>query len=156
MKVPGHYWSALKNENHNGTLPEVESWLYKADIQLKNHKTERKLKSMKTYILVHKLKFLYTFIILALLIAACSMPVTQHETMGSAMSWTVDKSNPSVLDDLNKLGWIDKSQLSTNENTNNGKTETLYTLMLPNASEVQVNDYQKQLEKIKGVTSIKI
>ncbi len=154
MKVPGHYWSALKNENHNGTLPEVESWLYKADIQLKNHKTERKLRSMKTYFFTHKLKFLYTFIILALLIGACSMPVTQHETLGTILTWVVDKNNTSAQDEINKLSFIKNGNLSKSENDNNGQKSTVYTLVMPNATEKDAKDYAKQIESIPGVLTM--
>ncbi len=154
--IPSNYWSALKNEDYGNSLLAVETWLNKADIQLKNHKSERKLTSMKTYFLANKLKFAYTFIILIVLVAACNMPVSTNESMGNFLSWTIDKNNTTAANEISKLSWIDKSQLSISENTNNDKTETIYSLVLPNSSQTQLNNYQKDLEKISGVTSVKI
>jgi len=148
--------SAIKDEDYSATFPNVESWLYKANTELENQKNERKLKKMKKYFLANKLRFAYPVIALALIIAACSMPVTQKETVGNMMTWTVDKSNTSAISDIQNINWGSNSQLSVSENTDNGKAQNIYNLMLPDGSPDKIEYYRKQIEAINGVTSLKV
>lgn len=147
-------WSSVKNENYNESYPQVEAWLRKISLNSSNQ-NERKFSYMKNFILAHKMRLVYTVIILAVIIGACSMPVTTHETVGYMLTWTVPQTD-DVAQKINALSWIDKSKLTMNENTNNGVTESLYSLLLPNTSQEQVEAYNADLEKIKEITSIKI
>ncbi|MGA2669080.1 MAG: hypothetical protein ABSF32_09210 [Ignavibacteria bacterium] len=148
------YISHIKNEDFTETFPAVEKWLRERSYRLNNIKEERKIVRMKNYFLVHKMRFVYTFIILALLAGACSLPVTQNETIGHVITWTMPPGTSS--DQFINFPWVDRSKLSVSENTDNGKTENIYTLMLPGSTDIEVQKYQKDLEKIHDITSIKI
>jgi hypothetical protein len=152
--IPDHYWSAVKNEDYGDSYPKIEAWLREISLK-KSLKQERKFSSMRTYIMAHKMRLVYTVIVLAVLIGACSMPVTQHETVGHILTWTVPV-NPDVTQKINSFSWIDKSKLTVNENTNNGNIEVLYKLFLPNTTREQVETYMKELESIKELTTIRV
>jgi hypothetical protein len=160
-KIIGNYFSSLNKENYSDTFPAVENWIRIKTNQFNIKKNtgetapgERSFIRMKKYILAHKIKLVYTIIALAIITGACSIPVTQNETIGHVLSWTLPAGTSQ--DQLNNIQWIDKSKLSMSENTNNGKTEYIYTLMLPGSTEQQIQNYQKDLEKIKDITSIKV
>jgi hypothetical protein len=152
--VPGNIWSSVKNENYNESYPQVEAWLRKISLTSSNQ-NERKFSSMKNFIMAHKMRLVYTVIILAVIIGACSMPVTTHETVGYMLTWTVPQ-NDDAAQKINALSWIDKSKLTVNENTNNGETVSLYTLLLPNTTQEQVESYNADLEKIKDIKTVNI
>ncbi len=150
------YFAALKNADYSDTFPKVESWLYKTNTQMENQKKERKLKKMKQYFLANKLRLAYPIIFLAILIAACSMPVTQTETVGHMMTWTTPNGDTQAQEQIKNLDWIKGAQLSISENNDNGKLETLYSALLPGSSGNQVDAYKRDLERIKDITSIKV
>lgn len=156
MNNKDNYFSALKTEDYSGTFPETENWIYKTNIQLEKGRKERKLKKMKNYFLANKLRMAYPVVLLAVLIAACSMPVTQTESAGSMMSWTVAKDNTDAQNKINLLPWLKNASVTSNENVNNGKAEMLYTAVLQNTTEEQMNSYRKELEAVGGITSLKI
>jgi hypothetical protein len=155
-EIPVLNMTVLKSEDYSGSYSRVETWLRNKSVQIQNTNHERSLVKMKNYFFSHKFRFAYAVIFLALIIAACNMPVTTHETMGHVLAWTVPADNTAASSRIEGLSWIDKSKLTVNENENNGKSETLYTLTLPGTTEEQVNAYRKDLESIAGVTSIKI
>jgi len=155
-KISENYMSALKSEDYTDSFNRVEIWLKnKTEEQLTRNK-ERNLVKMKNYFFSHKIRIAYAVIFLAVIVAACNMPVTQHETVGHVLAWTVPADNTTAFSQIEKLSWIDKSKMTVNENEDNGNSETLYTLTLPGSTEEQVNAYSKDLENIAGITSIKI
>ena len=99
------YMSSLKSEDYSGSFERVRNWLEETDINLKSNK-ERKLISMKSYLLHNKRRLVYAFIFLLLVAAACNMPVTQQENLGNVISWSVDKSNSNTIEQINKLPWM--------------------------------------------------
>ena len=115
------YFTALKSADYSDSFPKVESWLYKTNTQMENQMKERKLKKMKQYFLANKLRLAYPIIFLAILIAACSMPVTQTETAGNMMTWTISKDNTDAQNKINLLPWLKSANVNENENTDNGK-----------------------------------
>jgi hypothetical protein len=160
-KINENYFSSLKKEDYDETFAATESWIKRKanQINLENNpggssSAERGFVKMKNYVLAHKMRLVYTVIALAVVIAACSLPVTQNETIGHVISWTMPEGVTS--DQLINFSWIDKSKLSVSENNDNGKKENIYTLMLPNSSDQQIQGYQRDLEKIKEITSIKV
>ena len=46
---------------------------------------------MKNFFALNKFKLVYSVLILAVVFAACNMPVTQNETLGNAITWKVSK-----------------------------------------------------------------
>lgn len=153
---PERFKSVLRNEDYSNSFNRVETWLRNKSEQNQNVINERSLVKMKNYFFSHKIRFAYSVILLALVVAACSMPVTTHETMGHVIAWTIPEGNSSSADQINKLGWINRENLTMNENVDYGRKEMLYTLTLPGTTEEQVNVYKQDLESIKEVTSIKI
>lgn len=136
------------------TFPAVEKWLRDKSNSKNTAKRERKFERMKNYIIIHKMKLVYTMIALALIGGACSLPVTQNETIGHVLSWTMPSG--SSTDAMYKLPWMDQTKLSVSENVNNGKTDYIYTLMLPGSTENEITQYQKDLKKILDITSVKV
>jgi hypothetical protein len=153
---PERFKSVLKNEDYSGSFNRVGTWLRNKSVQNQNAKNERRFVKMKYYFFSHKIRFVYAVIFLALVVAACNMPVTTHETMGHVIAWTIPEGNSGAADQINKLGWINRENLTMNENVDHGRKEMLYTLTLPGTNEEQVNAYKQDLESIKDVTSIKI
>ena len=154
--VPDNYWSVIKNDDYGSTFPAINTWLEEADHKLKSKKTERKFTTMKNYFAINKKRLAYAFIVLALLVVACNMPVTQHETVGHMLTWTVDKNSTDATEQINKLGWLKNVQLNVTENDKNGKTEMQYSAILPAASTEQLHAYMRDLEKIKDISSVKL
>lgn len=154
--IPENYRAVLKNEDYSGSFGQVETWLRNKNQEIKFAQKERSLVKLKNYFFSHKIRIAYAVILLAILVAACNMPVVTHETMGHVLAWTIpaDKTNAASL--IDGISWVDKSKLTVNENTNNGKSEILYTLTLPGSTEEQIESYRKDLERIKDITSIKI
>jgi hypothetical protein len=152
--VPENYWSAVKNEGYGNTFPAVETWLNR--VTDNKPKKERKFASMKNYFAVNKKRLAYAFIVLALVVVACNMPVTQHETVGHMLTWTADKKNSDAASHINNLGWLKNVQLNVTESNTGGKTEVQYSAMLPDASTEQLHAYIRDLEKINGVSSVKL
>ena len=153
-----HHLNAVKQENYSGTFPAVENWLYKTNIQLSNQKqlNERKLHKMKNFFFANKLRLVYTIVALLLVIGACNMPVTQTESAGKMITLVVPKDNTDFAAKMNALPWMKNAQISSNENTDNGKQQTLYRIVLQNTTEEEAKNYCKELEAIGGITTIKI
>jgi hypothetical protein len=145
------YWNALKDDDHSESF-------YKTEVRLKNAsgsnlKSRKKHGTMIQYILNHKAKFA-VILFSVLLLAACNMPVTQNETLGHVISWTVE--NPDAGTKTAALPWVDKNNLSYNENMDGNTTISSYNLILSDASLEDVQRYSKDLEAIPGVLEVKI
>jgi hypothetical protein len=151
-----HYFNAVRNRDYTESQTEVESWLYKAGIQIQNQTKERKLRKMKNFILHNKLKLVYTVILLIVLAAACNMPVTQSENVGNMVTWSVDKNNSDAISKIDELHWLKTAdQVNKNGNINNGREEIIYTVIMQKSTEEQIAALRNDLEKI-GVTALKI
>lgn len=145
------YWTALKTEDHTDSFYKTEVWL--KNTSASKSKPKNKIGIMIQYFLTHKIKFALV-IFTALLLAACNMPVTQNETVGHVLSWTVE--NPEAGDKTIALPWVDKNSLSTNVNEDGNSKITSYNLVLTSATMEQVQSYSKELEAIPGVTMVNI
>lgn len=154
--IPEHHFNELKAEDRSGTFPAVEDWLYKTNIQIINQKNERKLRKVKNYLFAHKLRLVYTIIAFVVLIGACNMPVTQTETAGQMITLVTPADNAGFQEKMNALPWMKNAQVTSNESTDGGVSQVLYTIILPNATEQEVKAYCKELEAIGGITTIRI
>lgn len=150
------YFEQLKSEDHSASFPEVENWLYKAGIKLENKTSERKNFSMRNFFLANKLRLVYTVIFLALLAAACNMPVTQTESAGQMITLVTPKENADFQKKLYELPWMQNAQVTSNENVNNGEAQVLYRIVLPDATKEQVKDYAREIESLGNITLIRI
>lgn len=152
-----HRFSEVKQEDYSSTFPEVENWLYKANISLANEKLkERKLRRMKNFFFANKLRLVYTIIAFIAVVAACNMPVTQTESAGQIITLTVPKDNSGFESKMYALTWMKDAQVSRNENVNDGMAQMLYRIVLPNASEEQVKAYSRELESLGDIQTIRI
>lgn len=159
-----HHFNQLKQENYDSTFPEIESWIYKRSLNLqsnqkltvKNQSNERILHKMKHFFFGTKLRLVYTIIAFAVLIGACNMPVTQTESAGQMITFTIPKDNADFVNKMNELPWIKNAQITSNENTNNGEAQLLYRIVLPNTTKEQVKAYANELEALGGIVTIKI
>lgn len=148
----------LKNENYDDTFLRSELWLRNIGSagpqKIKNN--ERILKKLKNYFLSHKLKIAYSFILLAFIVAACNYPVSQEETLGDVISWSIDKNNTDVAEKINQFDWIKSGNLSVNEKNINGNSVLEYNLILPKESHSKAEIYKSQLSSVSGVNSLKL
>ena len=159
-----HHFNQLKQENYDSTFPEIESWIYKRSLNLqsnqkltvKNQSNERILHKMKHFFFGTKLRLVYTIIAFAVLIGACNMPVTQTESAGQMITFTIPKENDDFVSKMNELPWIKNAQITSNENTNNGEAQLLYRIVLANTTKEQVKAYANELEALGDIVTIKI
>lgn len=140
------------DESFNGT----SMWLINSQNKLLKRKYQRRFTKMKEYFVKHKIQFAVV-ILLAILIAACNMPVTQNSTVGYALSWTVpNSSNSSITESLSKLSWYKNSNITTDIKNINGNEIVEYKLIVQSQDENTVISYKNDLDKIKEISSIKI
>ena len=152
-----HHFSEVKQENYSSTFPEVENWIYKANISLSNEKIkERKLHRMKNFFFANKLRLVYTIIAFIAVVAACNMPVTQTESAGQVITLVVPKDNSGFEVKMYALPWMKDAQVTQNENVNNGSAQLLYRIVLQNTSKEQVMDYSRELESLGDIVTIQI
>src|SRR5512146_2754336 len=95
--------SILKSGDYSGSFEKVGAWL--RDKTSENQKTnpERSFTKMKNYFFSHKFRIAYAVIFLAVIVAACNMPVTTHENVGNMLTWSVDKNNTDAITKIDGL-----------------------------------------------------
>jgi len=147
------YWQELKNKDYNDSFPAVENWVHN-HVDSLNSKTQtfklNKTGNMKDFFVFNKFKLVYSFLLFAVLFAACNMPVTQNETIAYGLKWKVAKSTEAV-DKINSLPWVDKSQLSLQESGEGDKTLLNYNAIFNAKSESELNTYLRELDNIPGL-----
>lgn len=154
--IPENYRAVLKSEDYGSSFERVETWLRNKTEEIQNPQKERKLVKMKNYFLSHKIRIAYAVIFLAVIVAACNMPVTQSENVGNMITWSVDKNNTDAISKIDELPWLKTAEtVNINGNINNGKEEIIYTAVLQKSTEEQVASFRNDLEKI-GVSALKI
>lgn len=146
------YFDELRTENFDDTFPATDAWLRNINLNLNNKKSEGKISHMKNYFAAHKLRLAYAFLILAFVVAACNYPVTQQETAGDVLKWSVSKDNTEAISKIENLEWFKKGEYNINEDGN----FIIYSLVIPKEIHASLQDYNKQLEAIAGVDMINI
>ncbi len=150
------YIKRLKEKKFDESFDKTSEWLIESQNKLQNRKNKRRTIKMKQYLIRHKLQFAIV-ILFALLIAACNYPISQNETMGYVLSWTVPGSENSLAaESLNKLNWYKSQDISATVKNINGTEITEYKLLVQSADDKTVISYKDDLENIKQLTSIKI
>jgi hypothetical protein len=146
----------LKDKKYDDSFDTTSSWLIDSNNKILNRKNLRRNNKMTQFLLKHKLQFAIVAL-MAILIAACNMPVTQNDTVGHALSWTVaGAENKTVTDELNKLSWYKNSNGTVDVKNINGNVVTEYKVVVQSTDDKLVTGYKNDLEKIKEITSIKI
>ncbi|MBS1513709.1 MAG: hypothetical protein JSS63_01670 [Bacteroidetes bacterium] len=149
------YWKELKAEDYSKTFPQVEQWVNNLNSENSSYNSN-KIQRMKNFFAFNKFKLAYSFILLAVVFAACNMPVTQNETIGHALSWKVSKSSTEAVEKINSLSWIDKSKLSIKETNEDGRDFLNYSLVLDSKSKDEADGYMNGLKDIAGINSVQI
>ncbi len=150
------YFDELRNESFNSTFSATEEWLRSINTNLSTKKHERKYNNMKSFFAANKFKLAYTFLILAFLIAACNYPVTQQETAGDVLKWSVNKENSDAISKIESLSWLKSGQYNFKEESLNGKAVLSYNFIVPPESHNKISGFRKELEIISGINDIKL
>jgi hypothetical protein len=146
----------LKDKKYDESFGKTSMWLIDSNNKLLNRKNRRGKYKMKDFFLRHKLQFAIVAL-MAILIAACNMPVTQSDTVGQVLSWTAPgASNTAVTESLNKLSWFKNFDGTVDVKNINGTAVTEYKVVVQSTDDKLVTSYKNDLEKIKELTSIKI
>ncbi|MBS1492704.1 MAG: hypothetical protein JST55_04305 [Bacteroidetes bacterium] len=156
MNSKDKYWQKLKEGNHDNTFPKVEVWLNNLNSEKSQSFNLNGIQTMKNFFALNKFKLVYSVLILAVVFAACNMPVTQNKTIGNALNWKVSKTSKEAIEKINSLPWIDKSKLSVQEQTSDDKSFLTYSLILDNKSSNEMQNYMKELQKIPSVNSVQL
>ena len=67
---------------------------------------------MKNFLFAHRLRLVYAIVVIAVIIGACNMPVTQTESAGNMITLVVPKENTDFPAKMNALPWIKNAQVS--------------------------------------------
>lgn len=150
------YWKELKQENHENTFPKVETWVNNLNSEKSQNFKLNGIQNMKNFFAFNKFKLVYSVLILAVVFAACNMPVTQNEIVGNALTWKVSKSRTEALDKINSLSWIEKSKLSVQEQKEGDNAFLTYNYIVDNKSNDELQKYMNELQKINGIASVQL
>ncbi len=152
------YFDELRNENYDNSFPVTEAWLRTANENLLiKEKSERNIiMKFKNYFTSHKFRLAYAFLFLAFIVAACNYPVTQQESAGDVMKWSVSKDNTEAVSLIENMDWFKNGEFNINTENVNGKEIVSYSLVLSKENHANIQDYKSQLERINGVNDITI
>jgi hypothetical protein len=150
------YWNTLKAEDYSSSYDDTGAWLREAGVILNRKKGESKMKYIQNFIYANKLKFASLFIFAALVFAACSMPVTQQETLGHALTWTVSADNTEAIEQIDKLPWLESAGLTINKENVNGEDVMNYQFVSSEIDIAVIEGYKKQLEGITAIQKISL
>lgn len=156
LKKDDKYWAELKSENHENTFPKVTRWIDSLNSENSYNLKLNRIQIMKNFFSLNKFKLVYTVLILAVVFAACNVPVTQNETIGHALSWKVPSGNTDAISKIISLPWVDKSKLSVTEQKDGDKAFINYSLILEGKSNDEMHSYMKQLQDINGIASVQL
>jgi hypothetical protein len=155
------YWQQLKSENYNKTFPKVETWVNNLNSEnnynFKSNKIQlNRIQIMKNFFALNKFKLVFSTLLLAVIFAACTVPVTQNEIIGNALNWKVSKNSTEAINKISSLPWIDRSKLSVLEQTEGERTFLDYNLVLEAKSDAEIKNYMRQLQDIKDIATVNI
>ena len=152
------YFDKLRNENYDNSFPVTEAWLRTANENLSNKKKSEGniIMNFKNYFTTHKARLAYAFLMLAFIVAACNYPVTQQESAGDVLQWSVIKDNTEAISKIEKEDWFKSGEYNINEENINGKDVVSYNLVIPKENHAGVSGYKSRLEAINGVSDIKL
>ena len=149
------YFDEIRNENYDDTFDKTDTWLRNANEKFTNSNStnsDRKPGFINIILSGNKSKLAYAFLILAFLIAACNYPVTQEESAGDVMKWSVSKDNTEAISQIQNLDWIKNGVVNVIEDGN----YIVYSFIIPKEDHNNVTEYNKQLEAITGIDQINI
>ena len=150
------YFDLIRNENYEDTFPSTAGWLRSAGVNSLINKNERKKFNMKNFFAVNKYRLAYTFVFLAVFIAACNYPVVQEESAGDIISWSVSKADTEATQKIGSLDWIKNGDYNFNETDKNGIETAEYRYIVSKENHGKINEMLAQLKSINGIENVRV
>lgn len=155
-KILDKYFDSIKKENYKESYNDVGGWLRREAANASLVHSKKNFKFFRFVFSEGRMKFAYLFIILILAGITSNFSVTRTETIGSVMSWTVDKQKTDAIKKIDNLNWIDKSQLVVEESKTEAGTILTYKMLMPTASANEIEAHKSELAKIKDIMTVDI
>ena len=155
-KILDKYFDSIKKENYKESYNDVGGWLRREAVNASLVHSKKNFKFFRFVFSEGRMKFAYLFIILILAGITSNFSVTRTETIGSVMSWTVDKQKTDAIKKIDNLNWIDKSQLVVEESKTDAGTILTYKMLMPTASANEIEAHKSELAKIKDIMTVDI
>jgi len=146
----------LNKLNYQDSFDSAAGWLNGKDAKSKNFNPERRIKKMKEFFMASKIRIAYAVLALAFVVAACNYPVTSNENAGDVITWNVDPSNADALTKIKSLPWLSNGPVKVEARDINGVEERNFSFVIPKEDHGKAAAYKSELEKIPGVSSVKI
>ncbi len=146
------YWDKIRSESYDDSFDKTTGLL----MQKINLKKERKISPMKKFISENKYKIAFA-LFLVFAVAACNYPVSQENTLGYGISFTANSADAdAVSQSIKTINWPGSSNVNVSGKNVNGTSVEEYNVVLQGAEENAVMKCRAELEKIKGINSIKV
>jgi len=146
------YWDKIRSESYDDSFDKTTGLL----MQKINLKKERKISPMKKFISENKYKITFA-LFLVFAVAACNYPVSQENTLGYGISFTANSADAdAVSQSIKTIYWPGSSNVNVSGKNVNGTSVEEYNVVLQGAEENAVMKCRTELEKIKGINSIKV
>jgi hypothetical protein len=146
----------LNKLNYQDSFDSAAGWLNGIDAKSTNINPERRIKKMKEFFLASKIRIAYAVLALAFVVAACNYPVTSNENAGDVITWTVDPNNADALTKVKSLSWLSNGPVKVEARDINGVENRSFSFVIPKENHDKAAAYKSDLEKIPGVSSVKI
>ena len=146
----------LNKLNYQDSFDSAAGWLNGIDAESKNINPERRIKKMKEFFLASKIRIAYAVLALAFVVAACNYPVTSNENAGDVITWNVDPNNTDALAKVKSLPWLSNGAVKVEARDINGVEERSFSFVIPKENHDKAAAYKSDLEKIPGVSSVKM
>jgi hypothetical protein len=146
------YWDKIRQESYDDTFEKTTGLL----LQKQNLKKERKHSPMKQFFAHNKYKIAFA-LFLAFVVAACNYPVTSHNTVGYAFTFTTPSVNKvAVSKSIKDLNWTGNTNINITEKNINGTSIAEFNTVLGGVDEKTAMKCKSDLEKIKEISSVKL
>lgn len=155
-KIQDKYFDSIRKESFKESFNDVGNWLRREAANASSSPAKKNYAFFRFVFSEGRMKFAYLFIILILAGITSNFSVTRTETVGSVMSWTIDKQKTDAIKKIDNLDWIDKSQLVVEESKTDNGTVLTYKMLMPSANTNEIESYKTQLANIKEIMTIDV
>jgi hypothetical protein len=155
-KILDKYFDSIKKENYKESYNDIGGWLRREAANASLVHSKKNFNFFRFIFSEGRMKFAYLFIILILAGITSNFSVTRTETVGSVMSWTVDKQKTDAIKKIDNIDWIDKSQLVVEESKTDAGTILTYKMLMPTANANEIEAHKTELANIKDIMTVDI
>ena len=157
------YFAPLKEADYGDTFETTRAWLERAERrQQDRHAQQQPLGGrIFDYVRGHRVRLALTSLLLALVFAACNIPVVEEETLGYTLSGRFrPESAREVMDEVHGLDWVKEVRWgmvrgAAADRDSQGPLQWLtFVILLPDAALGEVESQMRELEAIAGVSSL--